>query len=37
MHIQRLDLMPDIDQGVLRVNIIASEAAEGALAQVPIA
>ncbi|KAL3141486.1 hypothetical protein ABBQ32_005048 [Trebouxia sp. C0010 RCD-2024] len=34
MHIQRLDLMPDIDQGVLRVNIIASEAAEGALAQV---
>ena len=37
MHIQRLDLIPDIDKGVLKISIIGSEAAAGALAQVPSA
>ena len=37
IHIQRLDLVPDIDQGVLKINILGSPAAAGAVAQVSIA
>ncbi len=33
-HIYRLDLIPDIDQGLLRVNILGSESAVGAKVQV---
>ena len=37
MHIQRLDLVPDIDQGLLKIDIVGSPAAAGAHAQVSIA
>lgn len=37
VHIHQLDLIPDIDQGLLKINIVGSPAAAGAPAQVCVA
>lgn len=37
VHIHQLDLIPDIDQGLLKINIFGSQAAAGAPAQVSVA